>query len=434
MSGSETGNVLIRDGSDEDPRKYGFLKADRAQRVRYPCEVGNTFKNITEQVYAAAGGTIPSAQFMTGRVYLDTTASGTITLPTATLIVQLLNNYYRQVLALQGPFTNSNSVVNRIVNEIEVEFYNASAAGITLAVGGTNITFVGAATSLVIPASTIARYKFVIVATNPAAINMFPVGAPGGGAIVTLPIQAPTQLVDYNPATGQLGYITNAVLTGQSATTQIMGWNQSTSTVSQITINQGAPQQLFTRNFGSGAMLFSAVGDYPLGTSTTIPIGINATTGVVERADQSTGATFFQSQVAGETVPNGGATTIVLYDTNTAAGSGVTYNAGVFTLAQPGVYMICVDYAFAAATANVGSYVSLRYGAPNGSAPTTASSEWYRSGEIIKNGSFSIPINASTQFSTFAITITNAEAGVITLSTGASGLGIRNSVKVAKVQ
>lgn len=429
MSGSETGNVLIEDANDRDPRKYGPLKADRAQRIRYPCHVGNLFKNVTEQVYAAAGGTIPSAQFMTGRVYLDTTASGTITLPTATAIVQLLNLYYRQVLALQGPFTNSNSVVNRIVNEIEVEFYNASAAGITLAVG-TGTTFVGAATSLVIPASTIARYKFVIVGTNPAAINMFPVGAPGGGAIVTLPVQAPTQLVDYNPATGQLGYITNAVLASQGTGTQVMGWDTATSTPSQISLALGTPQQALTRNAATGALVYSGVANYPNGTVTTIPIGINATTGVLEKVDPSAiSALSFRSQVAAETVPDA-ATTIVTYDTATTSAANVSYNAGIFTVTAPGSYIVCVDYAFAAATANTGSYISLRYGSP----PTTTSNEVYRSGEIIKNGSFSVPFSADSTFTQFCVTITNAEGGVITLSTGGGGQGIRNAVKVMRVQ
>lgn len=429
MSGSETGNVLIEDANDRDPRKYGPLKADRAQRIRYPCHVGNLFKNVTEQVYAAAGGTIPSAQFMTGRVYLDTTASGTITLPTATAIVQLLNLYYRQVLALQGPFTNSNSVVNRIVNEIEVEFYNASAAGITLAVG-TGTTFVGAATSLVIPASTIARYKFVIVGTNPAAINMFPVGAPGGGAIVTLPVQAPTQLVDYNPATGQLGYITNAVLASQGTGTQVMGWDTATSTPSQISLALGTPQQALTRNAATGALVYSGVANYPNGTVTTIPIGINATTGVLEKVDPSAiSALSFRSQVAAETVPDA-ATTIVTYDTATTSAANVSYNAGIFTVTAPGSYIVCVDYAFAAATANTGSYISLRYGSP----PTTTSNEVYRSGEIIKNGSFSVPFSADSTFTQFCVTITNAEGGDITLSTGGGGQGIRNAVKVMRVQ
>lgn len=430
MSGSETGNVLIEDANDRDPRKYGPLKADRAQRIRYPCHVGNLFKNVTEQVYAAAGGTIPSAQFMTGRVYLDTTASGTITLPTATAIVQLLNLYYRQVLALQGPFTNSNSVVNRIVNEIEVEFYNASAAGITLAVGA-GTTFVGPATSLVLPATTIARYKFVITATNPAAINMFPVGAPGGGSVVTLPVQAPTQLVDYNPATGQLGYVTNAVLDAiPNAGYGMITWDPATSTIHNSVVATAAPAQLFTRNTTTGQLVSSATANVPNGTVTTIPIGINATTGVLEKVDASAiSALSFRSQVAAETVPDA-ATTIVTYDTATSSAANVSYNAGIFTVTAPGSYIVCVDYAFAAATANTGSYISLRYGSP----PTTTSNEVYRSGEIIKNGSFSVPFSADSTFTQFCVTITNAEGGVITLSTGGGGQGIRNAVKVMRVQ
>lgn len=428
MSGSETGNVALFDVDDNDPTKYRPLMVDRADRIRYPKHVGNAFINRTEQIYAAAGGTVPSAQFLTGRLRFNAGASGTITLPTAASMITFLNNYYNQAIGLQGPFTNSSGVSNDIVNEITVEFYNTTAAAITLAVN-TGITFVGNAGGLVVPATSIAAYRFVIVTTNPAAISMFPGAGAGGGSTATLLPQAPTQLVDYNPATGQLGYVTNAVLAGQANTDVLLGWNATTSTPSRVALAQGTAQQVLTRNATTGALVWSDQTNYPVGTATTVPIGYNATTGVLEQITPvNFSALAFRSQVGAETVPNGGVTTIVTYDTATTGAPNVSYAAGVFTVTTPGSYIACVDYAFAAALANTGSYISMRAG------NSIAGNEVYRSGQLVSSGSFSVPFSADSTFAQFVVTITNNEAGVITLLTGAGGLGIRNAVKVMRVQ
>lgn len=405
-----------------DPTVWRPPLFDREQRWNNPSIVGNILKDVPEVSNIVAGNsTIPTATFMQGRLVFSGAATGTKTLPTAADIVKYLETYYSQVI---GRTTSPQEV-----KEISVEFYNSTANPITLGTA-TGLTLQGNAANYVIPANTIAQYKFVVEQTTPTpAVSVFPLFAPANSAAALLP-QAPGQLVDYNPATGQLGYITNAVLASQGTGTQVMGWDTATSTPSQISLALGTPQQALTRNAATGALVYSGVANYPNGTVTTIPIGINATTGVWEKVDPSAiSALSFRSQVAAETVPDA-ATTIVTYDTATTSAANVSYNAGIFTVTAPGSYIVCVDYAFAAATANTGSYISLRYGSP----PTTISNEVYRSGEIIKNGSFSVPFSADSTFTQFCVTITNAEGGVITLSTGGGGQGIRNAVKVMRVQ
>jgi hypothetical protein len=369
MSGSETGNVLLFDADDSDPRKYMPLKADRAQRVRYPCDVGNTMKNVTEVVYASAGGAIPplAVQFMTGRVLFATGASGTIQLPTAALIVQLLSKYYRQVLSRTATFTNSNTVGNRIANEIEVEFFNSTAAAITLSVN-TGLTLQGLASSLDIPANTIAKYKFVVVTTNPAAIDIFPIYASASGS---------------------------------------------------VTITRGAPQQLVTRNATTGALFYSQNNgvddDYPVGTTTSGgPLQVESDGTIAIRNSTPP----LMQRGTGQVIPTGGPA-LVLFPTNVgAATTDCTYNAGIFTTETNNAYHVNINILQTAIAADC--YYQLVYGSVLGagtviavSAPTDDSRK-----SVINAYLHMASLGGNTPPYTFHVECVNASGGDVTLEAG----------------
>jgi hypothetical protein len=432
MSGSETGNVLLFDADDTDPRKYMSLKADRAQRVRYPCDVGNTMKNVTEVVYASAGGAIPplAVQFMTGRVLFAAGASGTIQLPTAAVIVQLLNNYYRQVLSRTATYTNSNTVGNRISNEIEVEFYNSTAATITLSVN-TGLTLQGLAGSLAIPANTIAKYKFVIVTTNPAAVDIFPTYGSSSGSVMSLAPQAPTQLVDYNPATGQLGYVTDAVLSSTvSTTTNIMGWDPATSTPRKYVLADAAPQQLLTRNAATGAIVYSSAsgaGAYPVGTTTSGgPIQIESNGTVAYRV--STPPLFQRS--TGQVVPSGAAA-LVLFPTNVQqATTDCTYNAGIFTTETNNAYH--VDLTITQAAVSTNCFYQIVYGSVVGSGAVIAASGPTDGSRTISLSAYlhMASLGGNTPPYTFHVECVNTSGGNVTIVSGVQSQIIVGYVRV----
>jgi hypothetical protein len=415
MSGSETGNPLIFDTDDTDPRKYMPLKADRAQRVRYPCHVGNMFKNVTEQVYTAAAGTLPVAQFMSGRVLFDTGASGTVNLPTAETVVQFLNKYYRQVLSRTSIYTNTNGVNNRIANEINVEFYNATAGNITLGMA-TGLTYYGVVASRTIPAATIAQYKFVIVTTNPAAIDVFPLYASASGSAMSLAPQTPTQLVDYDPATGQLGYITDAVFTNTYDTsTTLMGFNPGSSTPAKMPFIPGAPTQmgLLTRNPTNGDIQVADATHLPAGGSPygAYPLQIDPATGNLQQRVATIPLT--QYAAANQTVTNG-TTPNILFDTNlvTPGTTDCTYAAGVFTLGTQNTYSVTVNIAISAPVAN--NYFTVHTGT------TSAGAVLKSSGDTGTQTSFSIPflINGTAQGTQFCISANNSSGGDVIVLAG----------------
>jgi hypothetical protein len=418
-AGSETGNPLIFDADDTDPRKYMPLKADRAQRVRYPCHVGNLFKNVTELVYAAAAGTLPVAQFMSGRVLFNTGASGTITLPTATIIVTFLDQYYRQVLSRSSIYTNSNGNSNRIANEIDVEFYNATNASITLGMGA-GLTLRGLAASAIIPANTIAQFKFVVVTTNPAAIDVFPLFASASGSAFNLSPQAPTQLVDYDPATGQVGYVTDAVISNTiSNTTDIVGWDSATSTIRRMDIATNTPVQLFTRNTATGELVSSSAANVaasgPGSFLDIYPLSVDGPTGNVIRTPLNT-LEFRRSTVD---QVDAAADFVVVYDGVISAGLFCTYAAGVFTFDYTGFYMISVQVSTSAVAA--ASYAYLLVDATpadstgNLDTQTTATITHYRTMSVGQ---------------TLAVHFSNGTAGAVTLPSGAPANVYFNRIQI----
>jgi hypothetical protein len=477
MSGTETGNVLIQDKVESDSFIWKYKKADRNGRIRYPSEVGNLMKETTEQVVTTAGA-IASAQFMTGRVlFSGVGAQGASTLPSALTILTLLNMYY-DFTKRTATYTNSNSVANRISSEISVEFSNQSGANVTLA-QGTGNTFVGFTSPVTIPNNSVLRLKFVVVTSSPTPAfevyidggnisqysqNLSPSGTIPGTATFGLSAAAPDQLVVFDTTAQTLGYVTDALmpvndnltkLMGWDSDTQtpskftnatinagdvndnIMGWDTTNSTPSKFAITQAAPQKLFTRTQADGSLIWSAVGDVPSGSATTIPIGINATTGNVERYPTTARGTFWQSATvspAGD-FPDA-QTTMMQYDANSGTATGISYAAGIFTVAAGHTYMAVVDYA-TTTTPTGTSYWSVRYGSPLGGAPTTASPEIYRSNYGVSEGSAVFPIDTAgdnvQDFTTFIVTFTNGSGGAIVPKVGGGGDGIINGVKITRL-
>jgi hypothetical protein len=350
-AGSETGNTLIFDADDSDPRNYTPLKADRAQRIRYPCTVGNTFKNVTEQVYAAAGGTIPAAQFVTGRVLFNAGASGTIALPTAAAIVTLLNRYYRQIVSRSSVFTNSAGVGNRIVNEINVEFLNNSGVDITISAGA-GVTFVGVTSGFTIPTGVVATYRFVITSTNPAAIDVFPsFASTGGGGYLNLTQGNPGNMVVYNPITHELSYVGDSNLSDLvGPATTIMAWDPVTSTPKKYTIDDSGPPSLpLFRDTTLGTINTAPQSTYPNGT-TTNGAAIQVQTNGSFALRIATPPLIQQS--TGQVVPTGGPT-LLTFATNATVGTpDCTYNAGIFTTTTTNSYSVHVSLTQAATAAN----------------------------------------------------------------------------------
>lgn len=414
-AGSETGNVLIPDTLDNDPTNYMRLKGDRAGRIRYPSFVGNTFKNVTEQVYSSAGGTLPVAQFMTGRATFTNANPGAVTLPTAVLIVQLLQTYYRQMLSQSTIFTNSNSIPNRISNEIDVEFYNASGNPMTLVMGA-GITFVGQASGLTIPANTIQAYKFQIVTTNPAAINMFPRVGAGGSTVVTLAAQAPTQLVDYNTTTGQLGYVNDAVLAPAALGDVLIGWNAATSTISRRGVALGAPQALLTRNATTGEFVHSLTANFVTGAVTGLPVQVNATSGAIEL--RPTDVPLHRYADANQVLGAGAADVTILFNglPATPGTPAFTYAAGQFT-STPGTLGYGILCTITTSAAAPDTYFSIWLGTIG------AGIEYKRTPVYALDNCYTLSafISAPAQGNAFYITGTSTSGATVSGAAGITG-------------
>lgn len=350
MSGSETGNVLIQDKREDDPFVWKYKKADRNGRIRYPEEVGNLMKETTEQVVTAVANPLTSAQFMTGRVLFAAGSTGASTLPTALTILTLLNNYYN-FTKRSATYTNSNSVANRISSEISVEFSNQSGGTVTLA-RGTGNTFVGFTSPVTIPDDATLRLKFVVVTSSPVAA--FEVYIDGGNIaqyantlvtppVLTLPLQAPDQLVVYDPATLALGYVDNTVLAPAALGDVFLGWNAGTNTISRRGITGTTAAQLVTRNAGTGELIFSTFANIPNGVATDYsPIAVNSSGNIVK--SPNTGHTWRNKNGEagpGQSVPNLN-NDVVTYTFNSSPSGLFTYAAGVFTALEDGIFQFNV--------------------------------------------------------------------------------------------
>lgn len=346
MSGTETGNVLIQDKVESDSFIWKYKKADRNGRIRYPSEVGNLMKETTEQVVTTAGA-IASAQFMTGRVlFSGAGAQGASTLPSALTILTLLNMYY-DFTKRTAIYTNTNSVANRISSEISVEFSNRSGNTVTLA-QGTGNTFVGFTSPVTIPDNAVLRLKFVILTSSPTPA--FEVYIDGGNIsqfantlvtppVLTLPIQAPDQLVVYDPATSELGYVVNAGVQAMDVNDNFMGWDTTTSTISKNPVLATAPFQLFTRDTTTGFIYNTPFASVPSGTAATFaPIALDSGTGRVVLSP-NTGVDWRNRNGGGNQLVVNLADDNVLYPQTAGLGT-FTYNAGTgtFTATVAGLF------------------------------------------------------------------------------------------------
>lgn len=173
-SGQETGNLLIYDKEMTDPTVWQPLKVDKAKRWRYPSLVGNTYRNITEQV-VTAGGALTSAQFMTGRIVFKAGAQGTtVSLPSQLVMMQMLQKYYAQIHKREGPYAASNGNSNQIANSIDVEFFNDTgdlASPVTLDLSGITTRVTGLPSSLRLPLGATASIRFTVLTTFPPTFS-----------------------------------------------------------------------------------------------------------------------------------------------------------------------------------------------------------------------------------------------------------------------
>lgn len=258
---------------------------------------------------------------------------------------------------------------------------------------------------------------------------------------------APGQFVVVNPNTGRIGTFTNATLPTATATSLVLGWNATSSTATRVPLSvapAGGAQQMLTRRSTDGALFFCDQTGYPDGTITTQPIGYNVANGRIENivADIFS-AVYFRSLVGSSvptSIPNTGLPVTVLYDALTTNANNISYDpsTGVFTVTPPGTYLVCVDYAFDAQTTSNNTYISLYYGSANlippFIPPIVFVNEYYRSGQNIQTGSFSAPFSSTTTFNQFIIAVTNNDAAPINLLFGGGGFGIRNAVRVMRIQ
>jgi len=458
----------------KDPSIWKPPQFDREERWVLPSIVGNVLKEVSETSNVVVGNsTLPIGSFMSGRVVFSGAATGTKSLPTATDIITYLEANYSQ---LTGRVASATGVTPK-VKEIEVEFFNNTAAASITIQGNTGLTLTP--TTVAIPAASSAKYKFIIEQTTPVptitgvlaigvsqyANSISPTTIISGTTAFGLSAAAPDQLVVFDTVAQTLGYVTNATLPASTAiSTKIMGWDSATSTISQIgnatlqagdvndnimgwdtatstpskfALTQGTPQLALTRNETTGALVWADETNYPAGSVTTIPIGINATTGVLEKYPTTAKGVFWQSNVAGLLNLPDAATTMLTYDANSATATGVSYAAGVFTVTAGHTWLVNVDFGLTTLPAGAGSFFSVRYGTPMGAAPTIASNEYYRMSDNLKGGSVTFPVDTAgdnvQDFTTFCVTYTNASGGVLQLEQGGGTLGIRNSVKITRL-
>lgn len=330
-----------------DPSIWKPPQFDREERWVNPSIVGNVLKEVSETTNTAAGGTLAIGSFMSGRVVFNGAASGTKTLPTATDIVTYLEANYSQ---LTGRVASATGVTPK-VKEIEVEFFNNTAAAAITIQGNTGITLTP--TTVSIPAASSAKYKFIIEQTTPVptitgvlaigvsqyANNISPTIIIPGTTAFGLSAAAPDQLVVFDTATQTLGYVTNALLQATDVNDNFMGWDTATSTPSKNPVLATAPHQLFTRDTTTGAIYNSAYGVIPFGTTADYaPLSVEISTGNVVKTP-NTGITWRNKNGEagpGQTITTG-TDTVVTYTFQSGIGT-FTYAAGVFTATDNGLF------------------------------------------------------------------------------------------------
>jgi hypothetical protein len=172
---------------------------------------------------------------------------------------------------------------------------------------------------------------------------------------VNLNAQTPTQLVDYNPATRSLGYITNAVLTPTvTAASTILGFDPSTSTPQQFVVGSDSPAIPLFRN-AAGFINTALSSAYPGGTTISgapLQVEYGGVLGDGHLAIRVSTPPLTQ-QSTGQTVATG-STDILLFPTNvpTLTSPDCSYLNGIFTTTTNNSYGVHVSITQTAVAAN----------------------------------------------------------------------------------
>jgi len=369
-----------------DPSIWKPPQFDREERWVLPSIVGNVLKEVSETSNVVVGNsTLPLASFMSGRVVFSGAATGTKSLPTATDIITYLEANYSQ---LTGRVVAATGVTPK-VKEIEVEFFNNTAAQIITLAQNTGITLTP--NNLQIPVGSSAKIKFIIEQTTPVPTitAVLATGVAGSATTInptSILTTTPHQILSRDTTTGQLYNTDYANVTSAVAWGTDLQLDPATGWIEKKIVPR---TNIFMRETNQG------------------PIAVSGPAG------------------GGYAEPTATLGTIIVFPTQYLVNYGITHAAGTFTTpTNERSYMVNVQVTLTAAAP--ASWISVH----TGTDPTV--NEVARSG-MFDTATQTIDMPFAFGATTFIVVLVNNEGGAITVLGQAIGAAVQYGALVTSV-